>query len=212
MDQAPISLLGRRLGDQTHWVGDRVQFFAPNGTYIGQQRVGDDRSGDLIEQQVNSSRGDQVSFVKLEVPTSWLASEGGIICHYGFDIYDFTRVIAYGNVNPNVKLAGFSNCENATIDELISDDTSLVAKKGESYQRSGFGVAPEDFTWTVAPSTLGEVNVGQEFPQCTSVCGNGRYNIQKTGLFGRCHTKCNREFFVNIRIRFFHWECGTCDD
>jgi hypothetical protein len=202
-----------------YYFGDRLFFYDKSGWYLG-------RSALIDSTTTKVTTFGEVGLAVIEEP-DYLLKEGGIICLKGWTTHLFTRVLAYGDVNPSVILqapinnpkrvlssaATDSPCTGLGIDELTSDDTSDIPGPGESYQRTGFGLAPEDFSWIVAPETLGERNVGQQFPRCTNECDReGRYRIHKKGLFGRCREKCNCDFLVKIRTRFFGWECGTCDE
>ena len=221
VELAPIASIFRRLDEVTlsrsfeHYFGDRLFFYSRFGNYLGKS--------DLISSvSAKIATAGEVGLAVIEEPNH-LREEGGIICLKGFSVYNFTRVLAYGDVDPSVVLfpplgrvlataAGDFPCTDLGIDELISNSTTETPGPGGSYQRTGFGVAPVDFSWTVAPATLGKLNVGQDLPRCISECDReGHYRIHKKGIFGRCHEKCNREFFVKIRTRFFGWKCGACD-
>jgi hypothetical protein len=194
--------------------GDKLFYYDGDGNFLGSQG---------ITIAVNNT-GDKTDDIRtLDVATkSYIPTIGGIVCLKGTDPNgnSFFRTIAYGTTTVTEIPQG-SLCEGQAIDENISDFTTETPGPTESYQRVGFGLEPEDFSWAVEEATQGEVNTGQSFPECTDLCSTGgfwscnkdKFTIHKTGLFGRCRTRCVTNSWARFLLRggfFGKWTCGRC--
>jgi hypothetical protein len=134
--------------------GLALEFFDGDGNALGTRDIHDPT--DICMQ----ATGGYV-FHTFHVPSNFLPTEGGFICLLG---YDFTRLLAYGTTYsiavPCSQYIGLTT-------EDVADDTKKIPGPNESYQRTGFGFNPEDFTWNVqGPTTFDSVNEGQVFPIC----------------------------------------------
>ena len=171
------------------------------------------------------------------VEGSLLDSDGGFLCLVGtLNDEDFTRTAAYGDTRLDTVLEGSSSdCNGRTIDEHVTDYfPPAIPGPGESYQRTGFGLFPEDFEWTVAASTPGRLNAGQIVSidpvtitvQPSQICPEQdrcddnapgallfhrrrRYTLHRDGPFRDCQTRCIGGLLARVSKVFF-WRCGGC--
>ena len=195
--------------------GDKLFYYDGDGNFLGSQG---------ITITVNNT-GDKADDIRTLDVTSkaYIPTIGGIVCLKGTDPNSnpYFRTIAYGTTTVTEIPQG-SLCEGQTIDENISDFTTETPGPTESYQRVGFGLEPEDFSWSVQEATKRDVNTGQSFPECTDLCSTSggflsrnkdKFTIHKTGLFGRCRTRCVTNFWARCLLRggfFGKWTCGPC--